>query len=207
LASSAARAERPLPVFVITGPSGAGKGTLEQALLASRPGRLELAVSATTRPQRPGEVDGRHYYFVSPDEFDGLVRAGDFLEHVEFAGHRYGTLRSEIDRIRRAGRAPLLDLEIEGAIAVRDSVPESVTIFVDAPLPELERRLRERATESSGEIGERLRLARLQKEQAGEFGHVVVNDELERAVHELVEIVDRVLAAGTIRPRDPSPHR
>jgi guanylate kinase len=208
LASSAARAgDRPLPVFVITGPSGAGKGTLEQALLARRPGRLELAVSATTRPQRPGEEDGRHYYFVSPVEFEGLVRAGDFLEHVEFAGHRYGTLRSEIDRIRAAARAPLLDLEVEGAIAVRDSVPESVTIFVDAPLRELERRLRERATESSGEIGERLRLARLQKEQAGEFGHVVVNDELERAVHELVEIVDRVLAAGSIRPRDPSPHR
>jgi guanylate kinase len=207
LASSAARADRALPVFVITGPSGAGKGTLEQALLARRPGRLELAVSATTRPQRPGEVDGRHYYFVSPDEFEGLVRAGDFLEHVEFAGHRYGTLRSEIDRIRRAGRAPLLDLEIEGALAVRDGVPESVTIFVDAPLPELERRLRDRATESSGEIGERLRLARLQKQSAGEFGHVVANDELERAVHELVEIVDRVLAAGSIRPRDPSPHR
>jgi guanylate kinase len=204
LASSHAR---PLPVFVVTGPSGAGKGTLEQALLARRPGRLELAVSATTRPQRPGELDGRHYYFVSPDEFEALVRAGDFLEHVEFAGHRYGTLRSEIDRIRRAGRAPLLDLEIEGALAVRDSVPDSVTIFVDAPLPELERRLRERATESSGEIGERLRLARLQKQSAGEFGHVVVNDELERAVQELVEIVDRLLAAGSIRPRDPSAHR
>jgi guanylate kinase len=204
LASSHAR---PLPVFVVTGPSGAGKGTLEQALLARRPGRLELAVSATTRPQRPGELDGRHYYFVSPDEFEALVRAGDFLEHVEFAGHRYGTLRSEIDRIRRAGRAPLLDLEIEGALAVRDSVPDSVTIFVDAPLPELERRLRERATESSGEIGERLRLARLQKQSAGEFGHVVVNDELERAVQELVEIVDRLLAVGSIRPRDPSAHR
>jgi guanylate kinase len=198
-----------LPVFVITGPSGAGKGTLEQALLARRPGRLELAVSATTRPRRAGEENGVHYWFVPNEEFDRLIDEGAFLEWVPYvSGHRYGTLRSEIDRIRAAGRAPLLDLEIEGALRVRDEVQESVTIFVDAPLSELERRLRARATESSGEIDERVALARQQKEQAHEFEYVVVNDDLDRAVDELVAIVDGVLAAaGTIEGRDPSPHR
>jgi guanylate kinase len=187
------------PVFVITGPSGAGKGTLEQELVRRRPGKLELAVSATTRPQRPGEVDGVHYWFKTPEEFDRLVHEGEFLEWVTYVGHRYGTLRAEIDRIRGEGRAPLLDLEIEGALRVRDEVPGSVSIFVDAPLAELERRLRERATESTGEIGVRVALARSQKEHAAEFDHVVLNDDLDRAVDELVAIVDRALsAAGTM---------
>ena len=190
----------PLPVFVITGPSGAGKGTLEQELLRRLPGKLELAVSATTRPRRRGERDGVHYWFRSAEEFDRLVAEGELLEWVTFvSGHRYGTLRSEIDRIRAGGRAPLLDLEIEGALAVRDAVPGSVTVFVDAPLPELERRLRERATESSGEIGERVEFARRQKEHADEFDYVVVNDELWRALDELAGIVRRELeGAGTM---------
>lgn len=184
---------------MITGPSGAGKGTLEQELLRRRPGKLELAVSATTRPQRPGEVDGVHYWFKTPEEFARLVREGEFLEWVTYVGHRYGTLRAEIDRIRKEGRAPLLDLEIEGALRVRDEVPGSVSIFVDAPLAELERRLRERATESTGEIGERVALAGSQRERAAEFDHVVLNDDLDRAVDELVAIVDRALsAAGTM---------
>lgn len=188
------------PVFVITGPSGAGKGTLEKALLARMP-ELELAVSATTRERRPAEAEGREYHFHSEDEFQRRVDAAEFLEHVTYvSGHRYGTLRSEIERIVRAGRAPLLDLEIEGALTVRDTVPGSVTIFIDAPtFAELERRLRERATESAGEIGERLALAREQLKKAGEFDYVVVNDNLERAVGELAGIVQRELsAAGTM---------
>ena len=184
---------RRLKVFVITGPSGAGKGTLEQELIRRLPGRVELAVSATTRPRRPTELDGLHYWFKTDEEFDDLVRHEGLLEWVEYVGHRYGTLRSEIDRIRSAGRAPLLDLEVEGALRVRDEVPGSVTVFVDAPLDELEARLRSRATESSGQIGERLALAREQKRQAGEFEHVVVNDDLDEAVDELARIVDRAL--------------
>ncbi|MDX6478594.1 MAG: guanylate kinase [Gaiellaceae bacterium] len=188
-----------LPVFVVTGPSGAGKGTLEKALLDRR-ADLELAVSATTRERRPSEQDGREYWFLGREEFDRRVEAGDFLEWVPYVGHKYGTLRSEIDRISAAGRVPLLDLEIEGALNVRDTVPGAVTVFVDAPLDELERRLRERATESTGEIGERLELAREQKTRAGEFNYVVENRDLSRAVGELLAIVDRELVtAGSMQ--------
>jgi guanylate kinase len=190
LASSTGRA---LPVFVVTGPSGAGKGTLERELLRRRPD-FELAVSATTRPQRPGEIEGTHYHFLERDDFERRIADGGFLEWVSYvSGHLYGTLLSEIDRIRDQGRVPLLDLEIEGARRVRDKVPGAVTIFVDAPLEELERRLNERATESSGEIGERIALAREQKTTAGEFDYVIENDVLERALEELQELVQREL--------------
>jgi guanylate kinase len=188
------------PVFVVTGTSGAGKGTLERRLLERMP-ELELAISATTRDRREGEQDGREYWFISQDEFDRRLAAGDFLEHIVFDwGQRSGTLRSEIDRILQAGRVPLLDLETEGALAVADSVPGAVTIFVKAPsFEENERRLRERATESEGEIEERLELARRQLEQEHLFDHVIENDDLERSVDELEEIVRGSLAAaGTV---------
>jgi guanylate kinase len=197
-----------LPVFVITGTSGAGKGTLVKELLDRVP-EVELAVSATTREQRPGEVNGREYWFLSHEEFAGRLEQGEFLEHIDFPwGQRSGTLWSELERISAGGRAPLLELETYGALVVRDEVPGSVTIFVKAPsFDELERRLRERATESAGEIGERLELARKQLAQEDEFDHVVVNDNLERASAELVEIVRRELATATIPGRDSSTHR
>ena len=187
--------------MVITGPSGAGKGTLIGKLVRRMP-KLEVAVSATTRERRPGEVDGRDYWFLSDQEFARRVDAGDFLEHVRYvSGHRYGTLRSELDRIRSEGRLPVLELETEGALRVRREVPASLSIFIDAPsFAELERRLRERATESAGEIGERLSVARRQREQATRFDHVVVNDDLARAVEEVAGIVRHELGAAATIP-------
>ncbi len=182
---------------MITGTSGAGKGTLERPLLERMP-ELELAISATTRERRQGELEGREYYFVSPDEFAQLVADGAFIEYLDHPwGQRVGTLRSEIDRIQGKGRVPLLDLETKGALAIQEQVPGAVTIFVKAPsFAELERRLRDRATESGGEIEKRLLVAREQLELEHAFDHVIVNDDLDRAVAELEGVVRRVLAAA-----------
>jgi guanylate kinase len=182
------------PVFVITGPSGAGKGTLIKTLVERLP-ELEVAVSATTRPQRPGEADGVEYWFLTEEEFVARIAAGDFLEHVRYvSGKRYGTLRSEISRIAGEGRVCVLELELDGALRVQEEVPGNVTIFIAAPVEELERRLRERATESTGEIGDRIALARRQLEQAHRFRYMVRNDDVQRATEVLTAIVERELA-------------
>ena len=190
------------PVFVVTGPSGAGKGTLIKGLLQRVVG-LEVAVSATTRAQRPGEVDGRDYWFLSDAEFTRRVEAGEFLEYVPYvSGRRYGTLRSEIERIAGEDRVCVLELELEGALTVQADVAGSITIFIAADVPELERRLRARATESTGEIGERIDLARAQLEQAHRFRYMVRNDDVERATAALSALVECELgAAGTMRGR------
>jgi guanylate kinase len=189
------------PVFVVTGPSGAGKGTLIKGVVQRVPG-LEVAVSATTRPQRPGEVDGTDYWFFSDDEFTRRVEGDEFLEWVSYiSGHRYGTLRSEIDRIAEHESVCVLELETEGALVVQDEVNGSITIFIAADVDELERRLRERATESTGEIGERIALARRQLEQAHEFRYMVRNDDLERATAALVALVECELRVAATIPR------
>lgn len=178
------------PVIVITGPSGAGKGTLIRELLPRIPD-LELAVSATTRLRREGEIEGRDYYYLSEADFARRVANGEFLEHITYvSGQRYGTLRDEVERIGKEGRITVLELETEGALKVAEELPGVVTVFVTAPRAELERRLRERATESAGEIGERLDLAESQLLQASLFDHVVENDDLAHALDELVQIVD-----------------
>jgi len=186
-------------VLVVTGPSGAGKGTLIRLVLERVP-EVEATVSATTRERRPGERDGREYAFLAPEEFLDRIERGEFLEYVHYvSGHRYGTLRSELDRIAARGHVPLLELETEGALRVKREVPGATTIFISARVEELERRLRERATESAGEIDERIALARRQLEQADEFDYVVENDELERALGELTELVRGLVApAGTM---------
>jgi guanylate kinase len=161
-------------------------------------------VSATTRAQRPGEVDGREYWFLVEHEFEHRVAAGEFLEHVEYvSGKRYGTLRSEVARIGGHGRVCVLELELEGALAVQQEMGGSITIFIAADVAELERRLRERATESTGEIGERIQIARHQLEQAHRFRYMVRNDDVLRASAVLTAIVEQELElAGTMSGDD-----
>ena len=176
-------------VFVITGPSGVGKGTLIRGLLERVPG-LELSVSATTRPPRPGERDGLDYHFMSPEEFEAHVAAGDFVEHASYSGHRYGTLRSELERRLAAGEGVVLEIEIQGARQVRSGMPESLAVFIAPPSREaLRARLLGRGTDSAEQVDARLRTAERELEAQREFAHVVVNDRLEQATEELIGIV------------------
>jgi guanylate kinase len=176
-------------VFVITGPSGVGKGTLIERLLERIPD-LELSVSATTRTPRAGEVDGRDYHFLTPEEFERRVEAGDFLEHATYSGHRYGTLREEVERRLEEGRSVVLEIEVEGARQVREAMPEAVQIFIAPPDPKaLRNRLEARGTDSAEAIERRLRTAEIELEAQGDFPHVVVNDEVQKASTELEGLV------------------
>ena len=176
-------------VFVITGPSGVGKGTLIEQLLERIP-ELELSVSATTREPRPGEVDGRDYHFLAPDEFERRVDAGDFLEHATYSGNRYGTLRQEVEGRLAEGRSVVLEIEVQGARQVRKAMPEAVQIFIAPPDPEsLRERLEGRGTDSADAIERRLRTAEIELEAQAEFPHVIVNDEVQKAASKLESLV------------------
>jgi guanylate kinase len=170
-----------------------GKGTLITALLERLPG-LELSVSATTRKPRPGEEHGRDYYFLSREEFEDRVERGDFVEHAVYAGNRYGTLRSELDR---PARGIVLEIDLQGARQVREALPEAVQVFIAPPsLDDLKERLEARGSDDPDQIRHRLAVAPDELAAQDEFAHVVVNDDLERAVQELVEL------AATICPPD-----
>lgn len=175
-------------VHVITGPSGVGKGTLIRALRERHP-ELGLSVSATTRAPREGESDGVDYHFLTAEEFDRRVAADEFVEHAEYSGNRYGTLRSELERNAERGGV-VLEIELQGARQVRRSMPEATQIFIAPPNPEaLRERLVGRGTDSADAIERRLAVAAEELAAQGEFTHVVVNDEIERAVDELDAII------------------
>ena len=185
-------------VFVITGPSGVGKGTLIRGLLEEVP-ELELSVSATTRQPRPGERDGVDYHFLTAEEFERRVAAGDFLEHATYSGHRYGTVRSEVERRLREGRPVVLEIEVQGARQVRAAMPDAVAVFIAPPSVEaLRARLVGRGTDSSEQVDERLKTAERELEAQPEFSHVVVNDRLEEATGELAGVVREALAAAKL---------
>jgi len=186
-------------VFVITGPSGVGKGTLIRDL-RERVDGLELSVSATTRDPRSGEIDGADYHFLSPGEFAAKADAGDFLEHATFSGNRYGTLRSDVERTLEAGVSVVLEIEVQGARQVRAAMgDEAVLIFIAPPDPEtLRERLAGRGTDSDEAIERRLETAKQELEAQQEFKHVVVNDEVARAAAELEQIVRGELASGGV---------
>jgi guanylate kinase len=182
-------------VFVITGPSGVGKGTLIR-LLRERVPELALSVSATTRQARPGETQGEHYHFISDEEFARHVEAGDFVEWAEYSGRRYGTLREELDRHTSGGRPVLLEIEVQGARQVRETLPDATQIFIRPPSDDaLRDRLVGRGTDTAEQVERRLNVAGEELSAAGEFKHVVVNDRLDEAVDQLEAIV-----RGTLEP-------
>jgi guanylate kinase len=180
-------------VFVITGPSGVGKGTLIRGLM-ERLSALQLSVSATTRAPRAGEQEGVDYHFLTREEFDRRVAQGEFVEHADYAGRSYGTLRSELEDRVRAGVPVVLEIEVQGARQVRAALPEAVQVFIAPPsLDALRARLTGRGTDDSAEVERRLRVAEQELAAQPEFGHVVVNDRLEEALEELTAIVSEEL--------------
>ena len=176
-------------VFVITGPSGVGKGTLIRGLMERHP-ELELSVSATTRAPRPGERDGVDYHFLTREEFNRKVNEGEFVEHADYAGRSYGTLRSELDDRIDAGRPVVLEIEVQGARQVRAAMPEAVQVFIAPPsLDALRTRLIGRGTDDAEEVERRLRVAEQELAAQPEFAHVVVNDRLDEALEQLSGVV------------------
>ncbi|MGX6448366.1 guanylate kinase [Patulibacter sp. S7RM1-6] len=187
-------------VFVITGPSGVGKGTLIRRLRETIP-ELRISVSATTRPPRAGEEHGRDYWFLDDGEFDRRVREGDFVEHAEYAGRKYGTLREELERHLGEGAPVVLEIEVQGARQVRETMPEAVQVFVVPPsFDALRARLEARGTDGADTIARRLEVSRTELESQHEFDHRLVNDDLDATARELEALVREHLSpsAGAV---------
>ncbi len=183
-------------LFVISGPSGSGKGTLISRLITFVPSAW-VSVSATTRAPRAGEVEGVNYYFMTREEFDALIVNNGLLEYATYAGNSYGTPRSSVEKHMAAGRQVILEIECQGAFQVREKMPEAHLIFIEPPtLAELERRLRGRGTEDEAKIIERLQTARVELEHKMEYDVRIVNDNLDVATKKLVEYINSVVEGG-----------
>src|SRR5918999_14877 len=177
-------------LFVVSGPSGAGKGTVWRAAL-ERLGDVAVSVSATTRPPRPGERERAHYLFMSPDEFLARRDRGEFLEWAEVYGNLYGTPRGPVDAALQAGRDVLLELDTQGALQVKRARPEAILVFIEPPsLEELVRRLEQRGTEDAEAVSRRVQASYQEVKQKVVYDHVVVNDELDAAIDQMVRILE-----------------
>jgi guanylate kinase len=188
----------PLPLIIVSGPSGSGKSTVIDRVLAQGDLPLHLSVSATTRSARAGERDGVHYHFWQEAQFEAQIQAGAFLEWAQVHGFYYGTLRREVEPYRRQGRLVILDIDVQGADQVRRNTGGVVSVFLRSPsLSTYEERLRKRGTEDEAAIARRLAAARRELERAGEYDYQIVNDDLERAVREFHDILERYLERDT----------
>lgn len=185
-------------LFVISGPSGAGKGTLVKALIEQVPDAW-LSISATTRDPREGEVDGKHYHFLSNDQFDDLVRQEGFLEWAEVHSNKYGTPRAQVEQAIAEGKQAILEIDVQGAFQIKEKIPQSILVFIEPPsLDILEERLRGRGTETEDVIAARMRVATMELLEKIKYDIAIVNDDLDVATKELVDFVEK----QANRPKD-----
>jgi len=192
----------PGPLIILSGPSGAGKSTVVRELIRQGGLPLRQSISATTRPPRPGEVDGVDYHFRTEEEFRRHIAAGDLLEWACVYGNYYGTLASAVEEPRRRGEGVVLVIDVQGAAQVRGRCPDHVSIFLTTSTPEiLEQRLRGRGTEEEETLQVRLQTAQVEQARSGEYQHVVYNDDLDQAVRRLREVI-----AAAFRPANPEGH-
>lgn len=184
------RRKQPGRVFVVAGPSGVGKTTLCRKALEKLPGRLHWSISHTTRPQREGEVDGRDYHFIKPGKFAQMIERGEFVEHAVVHDNYYGTSKKELRRIQKSGGDALVEIDVQGALQIKNEFPEAVMIFILPPtLKALDQRLRGRGTDSARVIRRRLENAYGEIAEAPAFHYQIVNEDIDHALADLVGIV------------------
>jgi guanylate kinase len=183
-------------LIIVSGPSGAGKGTLVKEVLPRVPG-LCVSISATTRPPRPGETEGVDYFFVSGEDFDRMIEAGELLEWASVHGNRYGTPKESVEKAVAEGMSVILEIDVQGAEQVLGQRPDTHLVFVTAPsLEDLRQRMTTRGGETEEQVRGRLERAREELQLAGEYEHVIINDDVSRAARELETTIRRILEAS-----------